>query len=66
MEGTPSKPVYLTMIHVYREIFTFGRFGYGAAVLWFNFLVMMGLALFVFWTQKYWVYYTEEVEGRRE
>jgi multiple sugar transport system permease protein len=66
MEATPSKPVYLMMIHVYREIFTFGRFGYGAAILWFNFVVMMGLALFVFWTQKYWVYYTEAVEGKTE
>jgi len=66
MEGTPSKPVYMMMIHVYREIFTFGRFGYGTAVLWFNFIVMMGLALLVFWSQKYWVYYTEAVEGKKE
>ena len=50
MEGIPSKPVYLMMVHVYQQIFTFGRYGYGAAILWFSFIILMLLALLLFWT----------------
>jgi multiple sugar transport system permease protein len=63
MEGTPSKPVYLMMVHVYQQVFTFGRYGYGAAILWFSFILLMLLALLLFWSAKYWVYYTQDVEG---
>ncbi len=66
MEGIPSKPVYLMMVHVYQQIFTFGRYGYGAAILWFSFILLMLLALLLFWTSKYWVYYTQDVEGGAE
>jgi multiple sugar transport system permease protein len=63
MEGIPSKPVYLMMVHVYQQIFTFGRYGYGAAILWFSFILLMLLALLLFWSAKYWVYYTQDVDG---
>jgi ABC-type sugar transport system permease subunit len=63
MEGTPSKPVYLMMVHVYRQIFSFGRYGYAAAILWFSFVFLMVLALILFWSSRYWVYYTQDVEG---
>ncbi len=66
MQGTPSKPVYLMMVHVYRQVFTFGRYGYGAAILWFTFILLMLLALLLFWSSKYWVYYTQNVEGGAE
>jgi len=66
MEGTPSSPVYLVMVHVYRQIFTFGRYGYGAAILWFSFIVLMVLALLLFWSSRYWVYYSQDVDGGGE
>jgi multiple sugar transport system permease protein len=66
MQGTPSEPVYFMMVHVYRQIFTFGRYGYGAAILWFSFVLLMILALLLFWSSRYWVYYTQNVEGGGE
>jgi ABC-type sugar transport system permease subunit len=48
--------VYLYMIHVYQQIFSTGRFGYGLALLWLLIIVIILLTGVVFATQRYWVY----------
>ena len=62
--ATPSKPVYFAMVHVYRQVFINTRFGYGIALLWMMFIFLMGLALLLFWSTRFWVYYEEDVEGK--
>ncbi|MBN2047554.1 MAG: sugar ABC transporter permease [Anaerolineaceae bacterium] len=56
-QGVPPRPVYLFMIHTYRQIFTFQRYGYGTALLWMLFAAVLILTGFVFWSQKFWVFY---------
>jgi ABC-type sugar transport system permease subunit len=54
--AVPPRPIYLYMIHTYRQIFTSQRFGYGTALLWMLFIGILVLTMIVFWSEKYWVY----------
>jgi len=63
MGGTPPRSVYLYVVHTYRHIFAFQRFGYGTALLWLLFVVILGLTLLVFRSARYWVHYEEGGEG---
>jgi len=61
--SVPPRPIYLYMIHTYRQIFVNGRYGYGTALLWLLFIGILILTAIVFWSQKYWVYTGEQVES---
>jgi multiple sugar transport system permease protein len=61
--SVPPRPIYLYMIHVYRQIFVSGRYGYGTALLWLLFVVVVLLTILVFWSSKFWVYTPEPQEG---
>ena len=63
--GVPPRPIYLYMIHTYRQIFTHGRYGYGTALLWMLFVGTIALTAIVFWSQKFWVYSEATTEGGR-
>jgi multiple sugar transport system permease protein len=65
MASMPPRPNYMYMVHVYNQIFSNQRFGYGAALLWLLFLLTLALTLIVFRTSRYWVYYEVEQEGAR-
>jgi multiple sugar transport system permease protein len=54
---------YLYMIHVYEQFLFYQRFGYGSALLWILFAIILGITLLVFRTSTFWVYY--EVEQKR-
>lgn len=56
-----SNQVY--MYHVYTEIFTQGRFGYGSALIWILFLVILVFTLLVFFFARRWVYYETLAKG---
>jgi len=58
-QGVPPRPIYLYMIHTYRQIFSFQRYGYGTATLWILFVIVLALTLVVFWSQKFWVFYDD-------
>lgn len=47
----------LYVVNVYQQFLTFGRFGYGSALLWVLFLVILVITLLVFRTGSFWVYY---------
>ncbi|GCE25158.1 spermidine/putrescine ABC transporter permease [Dictyobacter alpinus] len=51
---------YFYMVHVYAQFFYFQRFGYGAALLWVLFLVILLITLIVFRSGVGWVYYEVE------
>jgi multiple sugar transport system permease protein len=61
--SVPPRPIYLYMIHVYRQIFVSMRYGYGTALLWLLFVVVVLLTVLVFWSSKFWVYTAEPQEG---
>lgn len=54
--ATPPRAIYLYMIHAYRHIFIYGNYGYGTALLWMLFILIIMLTAIVFWSQKFWVY----------
>lgn len=60
--STP-RSVYLYMLHTYRQIFSFQRFGYGMALLWLLIIVILALTLLLFKTSRYWVHYAVEIKG---
>ncbi len=55
----------LYMVHVYTEFFTFQRFGYGSALLWVLFALILLITLLVFRSSATWVYYEIDNEGSR-
>ncbi len=48
---------YLFMVHVYQQFFANQRFGYGAALLWVLFVVVLLITLVVLRSGALWVYY---------
>ncbi len=52
----PPRPLYLSMIHVNRQIFSYQRFGYGIALLWLLFIIVAALTVVLFRTSRFWVY----------
>jgi multiple sugar transport system permease protein len=63
LSAVPPRPNYLYMVHTFSEIFTFQRFGYGLALIWLLFVLILLLTVLVFRTGRYWVYYETEQEG---
>ncbi len=51
---------YLYMVNVYQQFFGNLRFGYGSAMLWVLFLIILGITLLVFRSSSFWVYYEVE------
>jgi multiple sugar transport system permease protein len=58
----PPRSSFLYMIHTYRQLFVFQRYGYATALLWLLFVVVLIVTLLTFRTARYWVYYEVEVE----
>lgn len=48
---------YLYMVRVYEQFFSLQRFGFGSAMLWVLFLIILGITLLIFRTSSFWVYY---------
>jgi len=46
-----------------RQIFTFSRFGYGLALLWMLFVVVVVLTIIVFGSSRFWVHYEVDIAG---
>ncbi|GCE31310.1 ABC transporter [Dictyobacter alpinus] len=53
---------YLYMVHVYEQFFYSQRFGYGSALLWILFAVILLFTLLVFRSSTFWVYYEVDKE----
>ena len=64
--ATPSRDIYLYMIHAYQQIFTSQRFGYGTALLWILFVLVVLLTWLVFWSAKFWVYTEQPSQGENK
>jgi multiple sugar transport system permease protein len=55
--GNVPRGNLLYMVYVFQQFFTFQRFGYGSALLWIFFLIMLVVTLLVFRSSQFWVYY---------
>ncbi len=56
LTSMPIKPVYTYIVHVYQQIFVNMRYGYGLAMVWVIFAVIILLTMFAEKTSKLWVY----------
>jgi multiple sugar transport system permease protein len=56
----PPRDNYLYVVHAYLEIFVKQLFGYGSALLWLLFAVVVALTVVLFKTSRRWVYYGVE------
>ena len=58
--GYPDGTTRFIMIYFYKQAFTFFNMGYAATLAWLIFIVGLVLAVILFGTAKYWVYYAGE------
>jgi multiple sugar transport system permease protein len=58
--GYPDGTTNFYMIYFYKQAFTFQNMGYGAALAWLMFFVALIITLFLFWSGRFWVYYSGE------
>jgi len=64
MGSVPPRANYLYLVHVYVQVFANQRFGYGTALLWLLFAVVVVLSALIFKSSRYWVYYEVDQGGR--
>ncbi|HLG76950.1 MAG TPA: sugar ABC transporter permease [Ktedonobacteraceae bacterium] len=48
---------YLFMVNVYAQFFNYQRYGYGSALLWILFLVILAITVLILRSSAFWVYY---------
>lgn len=56
---------YLYMVDVYTQFFDYQRYGYGAALLWILFLVILLVTVVIMRSSSFWVYYEVEQDGKK-
>jgi multiple sugar transport system permease protein len=54
---------HLYMVQVYQEMFANQRFGYGSAMLWVFFVIILVITLLVQRSSRFWVYYEVDREN---
>ena len=62
--SVPVRANYMFMIHVFQESFYRQRFGYGSALLWIMFILILIVTIVFVSTSKYWVYYEVSPDKR--
>jgi len=62
--STPIRPNYVYSVHAFQQIFAFSRFGYGLALLWVLYLLILIFTILIFTTSKLWVFYEVEQEAK--
>ena len=56
-EGGPDNATLFTILYMYQVAWRFFRFGYGSAIAWIAFVLIMGFTILQFWGARRWVYY---------
>ena len=64
--GSVPESNRLYMVQVYQEFFLSNRFGYGSAMLWVFFLVVLGLTVLILRTTRGLVYYEVDADAEKE
>jgi multiple sugar transport system permease protein len=63
--GKVPQSTHLYMVQVYQEFFTNQRFGYGSAMLWMFFLIILAATLVVQRSSRLWVHYEVDSDADR-
>ena len=58
--GAPGGATMFYNLHLYKTFFTYQNMSYGATLAWFLFLIILVVTLLLFWSSKYWVFYSGE------
>jgi multiple sugar transport system permease protein len=58
--GQPDDSTLFYNVNLYREAFSFNQLGYASALAWVLFLIVLALALLLFWSSSRWVFYAGE------
>ncbi|HXG41084.1 MAG TPA: sugar ABC transporter permease [Candidatus Limnocylindrales bacterium] len=58
--GDPDDATLFYNLNLYREAFTYNQMGYGAALAWVLFVIVLGLTILLFASARRWVYYAGE------
>lgn len=61
--GGPADQTLFYVLNFYKNSFEYNLMGYGSALAWVLFLIVLVLTIFNFWGQSKWVYYAGE--GRK-
>jgi len=61
-QGGPNNATEFYALHLYRNAFRYLKMGYGSAMAWFQFLIIVALTAILFRTSARWVYYGGEAE----
>lgn len=64
--GTVPDSNRFYMVQVYQEFFVNNRFGYGSAMLWVFFIVILALTVVLMRASRSWVYYEVDADAERE
>jgi multiple sugar transport system permease protein len=55
--GAPGNATMFFNLNLYKTFFAYGNMGYGAAMAWLLFVIILLATVALFKSQKYWVYY---------
>jgi multiple sugar transport system permease protein len=55
--GNVPRSNYFYLVNVFQQFLNFSRFGYGSAMLWVFFVIILAITLLVFRSSSFWVYY---------
>lgn len=64
-EGGSSHSTYLMSLYIYDQSFKYFNLGYGSALAWVLFALVVALSGVAFWSSKYRVFYSGEKEKAR-
>ena len=56
--GGPNNATLTLPLYIYLNVFSYGKLGYGAALSWVAFVLILGLTLVQFRLARGWVFYT--------
>jgi multiple sugar transport system permease protein len=56
--GDPGNATWFYGLHLYKEAFAYSKMGYGATLAWMLFLFVLVVTIFLFWSSRYWVFYS--------
>jgi len=63
--GGPNNATLFYVLNLYRQAFQYYRMGYGCALAWLLFTIIIGFTLIIWKSSPLWVYYAGEIRGRR-
>ena len=61
--GRPGGATNFFNLYLYKTFFTFQRMGYGSAMAWLLFVIILLVTTVLFGTARYWVYYAGEARN---